>query len=78
MNNYVYYDILLAKKRWERWRLAPQATALVVEPRTSLERPQFLHSPQGGLFAPGACFLPGVVNADRLRRTSPKGYNREI
>lgn len=71
MNNYVYYDILLAKKRWER-------SALVVEPRTSLERPQFLHSPQGGLFAPRGCFRRGVVNVDRLARTSPKGYNREI
>ena len=71
MNNYVYYDILLAKKRCER-------SALVVEPRTSLERPQFLHSPQGGIFAPRACFRRGVVNAARLRRTSPKGYNREI
>jgi len=71
MNNYVYYDILLAKKRCER-------SALVVEPRTSLERPHFPDSPQGGLFAPRACFRRGVVNADRLRRTSPKRYNREI
>jgi len=71
MNNYVYYDILLAKKRCER-------SALVVEPRTSLERPQFPDSPQGGLFAPRACFRRGAVNADRLGRTSPKGYNREI
>lgn len=71
MNNYVYYDILLAKKRCER-------SALLGEPRTSLERPPFLHSPQGGLFAPRACFRRGVVNADLLARTSPKGYNREI
>jgi len=71
MNNYVYYDILLAKKRCER-------SALVVEPRSSLEEPQLPDSPQGGLFAPRACFRRGVVNADRLRRTSPKGYNREI
>jgi len=71
MNNYVYYDILLAKKRWER-------SALLVEPRTSLELPQFLDSPQGGLFAPRACFRRGVVNADQLRRTSPKRYNGEI
>ena len=71
MNNYVYYDILLAKKRCER-------SALLVEPRISLERPEFPDSGQGGLFAPRACFRRGVVNADRLRRTSPKGYNREI
>ena len=71
MNNYVYYDILLAKKRCER-------SALVVEPRTSLELQQFPGSPQGGLFAPRACFRRGVVNADQLGRTSPKGYNSEI
>jgi hypothetical protein len=78
MNNYVYYDILLAKKRCERWRPAPQATALLVEPRTSLERQEFPDSAQGGLFAPRACFRRDVVNGDRLARTSPKGYNREI
>jgi hypothetical protein len=71
MNNYVYYDILLAKKRWER-------SALLVEPRTSLEQPQFLHSPQGGLFAPRASFRRDAVNADRLGDTSPKGYKGEI
>ena len=71
MNNYVYYDILLAKKRCER-------SALVVEPRSSLERPQFPESPQGGLFAPRACLRRGVVKAARLGRTSPKGYNGEI
>ena len=71
MNNYVYYDILLAKKPCER-------SALLVEPRTSLEEPQFPDSPQGGLFAARACFRRGVVNAARLARTSPKGYNREI
>ena len=71
MNNYVYYDILLAKKRWER-------SALLVEPRRILERPQFPDSLQGGLFARRACFRRDVVNADRLRGTSPKRYNREI
>ena len=71
MNNYVYYDILLAKKRCER-------SALLVEPRTSLERQEFPDSAQGGLFAPRACFRRDVVNSDRLARTSPKGYNREI
>ena len=71
MNNYVYYDILLAKKRCER-------SALVVEPRTSFELPQFPDSPQGSLSAPSACFRRGVVNADPLGRTSPKGYNGEI
>jgi len=71
MNNYVYYDILLAKKRCER-------SALVVEPRTSFELPQFPASAQGGLFAPRACFRRGVVNTDRLAGTSPKGYNGEI
>ena len=71
MNNYVYYDILLAKKPWER-------SALVVEPRTSSERPQFPESPQGGLFAPRACFRRGAVNAARLGGTSPKGYKGEI
>ena|GEM_PF-3173115 len=71
MNNYVYYDILLAKKRCER-------SALIIEPRTSLERSQFPESTQGGLFAPRACFRRGVVKADRLSGTSPKGYNGEI
>ena len=71
MNNYVYYDILLAKKRCER-------SAIVVEPRTSLEQPQFPDSAQGGLFAPRACLRRGVVNAARLRGTSPKGYSGEI
>ena len=71
MNNYVYYDILLAKKRCER-------SALVVEPSTSLERPQLPDSPQGGVFAPRACFRRGVGNGDRLRGTSPKGYKGEI
>ena len=71
MNNYVYYDILLAKKPCQR-------SALVVEPRTSLELQQFPDSPQGGLFAARACFRRGVVNGDQLGRTSPKGYNREI
>jgi hypothetical protein len=71
MNNYVYYDILLAKKRCER-------SALVVEPRTSLELQQFPDSLHGGLFAPRACFRGGVVNGARLGGTSPKGYNREI
>ena len=71
MNNYVYYDIWLAQKRCER-------SALLVELRTSLELPQFPDSPQGGLFAPRACFRLGVVNGDRLHRTSPKRYNGEI
>ena len=71
MNNYVYYDILLAKKRCER-------SALVVEPRTSFDLLQFPDSPQGGIFAPGACFRRGAVNADRLGGTSPKGYKGEI
>ena len=71
MNNYVYYDILLAKKRCER-------SALLVEHRTSFELPQFPESPQGGIFAPGACFRRGAVNAARLGGTSPKRYNREI
>lgn len=79
MNNYVYYDILLAKKPWERWRRAlARATALVVEPRSSLEEPQFPDRRQGGLFAPRACFRRDAVNADRLGGTSPKGYKGEI
>ncbi|MGB7895603.1 MAG: hypothetical protein WCF82_27380 [Microcoleus sp.] len=79
MNNYVYYDIFLAKKRCERWRPAlARATALYNLTSYDFDRPQFPNSPQRGLFAPRACFRRGVVNSERLAGTSPKGYNREI